>query len=152
MNWKPIFAFLLLDSFLLLICQGNVQVSANFFSTNFLAVLLRCLQYRRKKIDFFVSMSRNTQVYKNFPQYVWGEKWSPLFFCNSNTLLSPLTKNMKTSIFNMRHQGALVSQLLLSRLIFWYLKKKSNRICPNIWCTQIFIELPNWCSIEQKIG
>lgn len=28
MNWKPIFAFLLLDSFLLLIChRGNVQVS-----------------------------------------------------------------------------------------------------------------------------
>ena len=99
-------------------CPSKCQL----FFHEFLGVLLRCLQYR-KKIDFFVSMSRNTQVYKNFPQYVWGEKWRPLFFCNSNTLLSPLTKNMKTSIFNMRHQGALVSQFLRVGLFFGTWKK-----------------------------
>ena len=56
MNWKPIFAFLLLDSFLLLIChQGNVQVSV----FEFLHVQLpAAAKVEKNQMDFFVSMSR----------------------------------------------------------------------------------------------
>ena len=67
MNWKPIFAFLLLDSFLLLICQGNVQVSVrqptflNFLRVEF--YILFCLKKKRKWISL-CQLSISHAIYK----------------------------------------------------------------------------------------
>ena len=58
MNWKPIFAFLLLDSFLLLICQGNVQVSVHSSTFRIFTSLPEAAKVEKNQIDFFVSMSR----------------------------------------------------------------------------------------------